>query len=349
MIRGVIEGFYGRLWTPEERHGVVELLGEAGFTTYAYAPKEDRAQNAGWRAGYGPEQRRELHELAERCRNSGLDLWMGIRPVGISYADDDDADRVARTVAAYREIGAARVVLLADDIPAALDASAADRFGTLAEAHAWLVATLLDRAGIEARDLAFVPTDYHGGGSAYLEHLGKAVHPEVDLCWTGSGVFAATITATEATAIAAVLRRPPLIWDNYPVNDEHDRHDLRIGPIRGRDGAMLREVRGVLINPAMEPEISRVSLLTWGELLRDPEAYDPIAAFRRALTRVTGDEDDAAAVAVIAAAHDRSVLDQGWRAPSSAALAEAVSRLSRLRNRRLAAELSPFVSGGPTG
>ncbi len=343
MIRGVIEGFYGRLWTPEERHRVVDLLGESGFTTYAYAPKEDRRQNAGWRDGYSPEARSELRALAARCASVGLELWIGIRPVGISYADGADAERVARTVVAHRELGAARVVLLADDIPAKLEGGAAGRFRTLAEAHAWLVDTVLERADLDARDLVFVPTDYHGAGSPYLEHLAQAVPPDVDLCWTGSGVFAASITAAEAAAIAGVLRRPALIWDNYPVNDEPDRHDLRIGPVRGRDAAMLREVRGVLVNPAMEPEISRVPLLTWGDLMRDPDSYDPEAAFPRALLRVTGDEADAAAVAVIAAAFDRSVLEQRWQKPSPAALAEAIDRLPRLRNRRLAAELSGFV------
>ena len=347
VIRGVIEGFYGRLWTRAERLGVVDLLGEAGFTTYACAPKEDRRQNAGWRDGYPAEGRRELRELAERCASAGLELWMGIRPVGISYADEADAERLARTLVAHRELAAARVVLLADDIPASLEASAAGRFRTLAEAHAWLVDTVLERAGLDARDLVFVPTDYHGAGSPYLEHLAQAVPAEVDLCWTGSGVFAATITAQEAAAIGAVMGRPPLIWDNYPVNDEPDRHDLRIGPVRGRDAAMLREVRGVLVNPAMEPEISRVPLLTWGDLLRNPGAYDPEAAFQRALLRVTGDAGDAAAVAVIAAAFDRSVLDQSWQKPAPAALADAIERLPRLRNRRLAAELSAFVRRPP--
>ena len=343
-VRGVIEGFYGRTWTWPERRRVASMAAEADFTTYVYAPKEDRLQNAGWRTPYPDDLERRLRELADGCIGSGMGLWMGLRPVGISYADDADLLLVLEKLRMYLDIGAERIVLLADDIPSRLDDRAGRRFHRLVDAHVWLIEQIVERLDVPPASLVFVPTDYHGFGTPYLEHLGCALPAEIDVCWTGSGVFAASIDADEAERVAAVLGRPPLIWDNYPVNDEHDRHELRIGPIRGRDPGLADRTRGILVNPALEPEATLVPLLTWGEFLADPDGYDAHDAWRRALLRVAGNERDAATVATIAAALDRSCIDQGWERPPRAAVTAAGDRLLRLRNRRLAADLEPFLA-----
>ena len=212
-IRGVIEGFYGRLWSWEERHRVVDVIGEAGFNAFAYAPKEEALQNAGWRTPYPPAHVDRIRELAGACHAAGMELWAGLRPVGISYADDVDLEQVIGKLRVYQELGADRLLLLADDIPARLDEQAGDRFGELADAHAWLVGEVLRGLGTEPSTLAFVPTDYHGPGSPYLHSLGAAIPTGVDLCWTGADVFVPSVTAAEAESIGDVLRRPALILD----------------------------------------------------------------------------------------------------------------------------------------
>lgn len=341
-VRGIIEGFYGRLWTWDERARVVEVAGEAGFTAYAYAPKEDRLQNAGWRRPYPPEAMERLADLRGRCERAGMAMWIGLRPVGISYADPSDVLRLVEKLRAYLDIGSERLVLLADDIPASLDATTRGRFTRLVDAHLWLIDEVLGRLGLDPARLVFVPTDYHGFGSPYLERLGAALPPGVDVCWTGADVFVPTMSLAEVERIAAVLRRPPLIWDNYPVNDEHDHHDLRIGPIRGRDAALAGATRGVLVNPAQEPEATLIPLLTWADFLADPERYDADQAWRRALLRVAGSAAAADVVATIAAAADRSCLAPGWERPSATSLARAWGAVGSLANRELAADLSAF-------
>lgn len=342
-IRGIIEGFYRRLWTWDERWRVVEMAGASAFTTYVYAPKEDRYQNGDWRTPYPADLVGRLADLATRTRELGMSPWFGLRPVGISYADDADVLHMVEKLRVYREMGAERLVLLADDIPSQLDAAAGGRFHRLVDAHVWLVEEVLGRLELPPSELVFVPTDYHGFESPYLEHLGASLPPELDVCWTGSGVFAPTMSVEEVERIGAVLRRPPLIWDNYPVNDEPDRRDLRIGPIRDREPGIAELTRGVLVNPALEPEATLVPLLTWAEFLADPEGYDAHDAWQRALRRVAGSDRDARTVATIAAALDRSYIDQGWERPPASSLAEAVQRLGELENRALAADLEPFA------
>ena len=345
-VKGLIEGFYDRTWSWDERRRVAEFVGSHGFDTYVYAPKSDRNQNGQWRTPYPEEQRRELRTFGEHCHSLGMAFWIGLRPLGISYADPADATLVVDKLCDYRALGADRVMVLADDIPLELDEPGAMRFDSLADAHAWLVELALSGAGLAPAEVAFCPTEYHGRGSSYLATLGAALPRDVDICWTGLDVCSPTILSADADAVAGRLQRKPLIWDNYPVNDAVMRGQLHLGPIRGRDGDLDDHVRGVLVNPALEPEATLIPLATWAEYLRDPASYDADAAWRRALLEVAGDEADGDATAVLAAAVDRSVIEQGWERPSASVLERARVRLRHARNRRLAEDLNPFIADG---
>ncbi|HET8777196.1 MAG TPA: beta-N-acetylglucosaminidase domain-containing protein [Candidatus Limnocylindria bacterium] len=342
-IKGLIEGFYDRTWTWDERRRVASFVGERGFDTYVYAPKSDPFQNSRWRLPYPQEERMALRAFGDLCRSLSMAFWIGLRPLRISYTDPADAALVIDKLRDYLELGADRILLLADDIPLDLDADGAARFDSLADAHAWLVNMALDGAGLGPEQLAFCPTEYHGRGSAYLATLGTSLPPEVDICWTGLEVCSPAIDAADADAVAALLQRPPLIWDNYPVNDATMLGELHIGPIRARDPELAGHVRGILVNPALEPEATLIPLATWAEYFRDPAAYDADAAWRRALLEVAGNEADADALATLAAALDRSVIEQGWERPPGGVSDLAARRLSRLANRALAEDLRPFL------
>jgi hyaluronoglucosaminidase len=342
-IRGIIEGFYDRLWTWEERTRIVDAIAGRGFTTYVYAPKEDRSQNAGWRSPYPQGHRDALRTFAHRCSDAGLQPWLGLRPMGFDYSTPADAERLVAKLTDHLELGAGRLVLLADDIPDELEAATAGRFTSLADAHAWLVDHVLERLGLPPADLVVVPTHYAGAGTPYLADLAARVPPETDICWTGPDVCSRAIRTADAAAIAEILGRPALVWDNYPVNDDGMTDQLHIGPIRHRAPDLDAEVRGILVNPALQPEATIVPLLTWADYLADPAGYDPDASWQRALLEVTGDLADADAVAVLAAARDRSAIRQGWDAPDAARLAAALERVEALGNRALREDLVAFA------
>jgi hyaluronoglucosaminidase len=344
-VRGAIEGFYDRLWTWEERERVATELASLGFTHYVWAPKEDRLQNAGWRTPYPDAQRRRMAAFAERCRRAGMEPWFGLRPVGIGYADDGDAELAVAKLRDSVELGAAGLLLLADDIPATLDPVSTGRFSDLADAHAWLVITVAGE--LDGVPLAFCPTEYHGRGGAYLRRLAAGLPAEVEICWTGPEVCSPSITADDARAITGVLGRPPLIWDNYPVNDAAMTSQLHIGPIRDRDPELADLTAGFWVNPAMEPEATLVPMATWADYLDDPAGYDPDASWADALRRYAGPEDDVAAVAALARHADRSVIRQPWRRPDGAPVDPVARRAASVANPRLAEDLRRFVEALP--
>ena len=61
--------------------------------------------------------------------------------------------------------------------------------------------------------------------------------------------------------LSAVLRRPPVIWDNIHAND-YDRKRLFLGPYEGRSPTLIPHLRGVLTNPNCEFEGNYIAMHT---------------------------------------------------------------------------------------
>src|SRR5690606_4176910 len=82
--------------------------------------------------------------------------------------------------------------------------------------------------------------------------------------------------------VAGVLRRKPLIWDNFHAND-YDIRRVYLGPYSGRPAEVLGETSGIITNPNCEYEANFVALATLAAFAADPEAYEPRAAYLEAL------------------------------------------------------------------
>ena len=73
--------------------------------------------------------------------------------------------------------------------------------------------------------------------------------------------------------IAKKIKRPLLLWDNYPVNDLSMRDELHIGPLTGRDPRLPESVFGYLNNPLLQEELSFMPLATCFDYARAPAKY----------------------------------------------------------------------------
>lgn len=283
-LRGIVEGFYGRPWSHGERLDVLSFVAQRGMNAYVYAPKDDPKHRQRWREPYGPDEMAGFGALAAHCGDHGIELGLAISP-GLDIAYDDPGDRAAllEKLRPFTDIGVGWFVLALDDIPPV--AGVATRQAELA---GWLLTTLQELG--DAR-LTVCPTEYVGTHpSPYLSDLAAGLPEEVDLLWTGRTVCSPEIVADEACAWSTALGgRAPLVWDNYPVNDGPMAPSLHLGPYRGRDPALADVTRGVLCNPMSQARASMVALATAAEFLADPDAYEPDAAWERALREVGGE------------------------------------------------------------
>lgn len=296
-VRGVVEGFYGPPWSLAERRAVVSALAAAGMNAYLHAPKDDPHHRDRWREPHPPHEREELGALAGTCADLGVRFGYGLSPgLDVDASDRDDREALVAKLRPLAEQGVDWFVLAYDDLPAGPDVDVRRRGGD----HAALVREV--RSRLPGVDVTVVPTDYVGTRpSPYLDELSAGLDPDVSVMWTGHTVVPARITEAEARARAeATGGRPPLLWDNYPVNDSLMSSSLHLAPLRGREPGLARACSGILANPMPLPRASLLALLTVAEFARDPSAYDPEAAWSRAIEEVGGAA--AGAVGVLARA-----------------------------------------------
>jgi hyaluronoglucosaminidase len=268
-IKGIIEGFYGTPWSWDERADVMRFCHERGMTHYVYAPKDDPKHRERWRDLYGDGK---LEGFARLAHEGTLAVGFGISPgLSIDCRSPGDRAALAAKVDQVLGVGIRLVVLALDDIPF----GGGDQGHAHAELTTWLYEHLGDRAS-----LVLVPTEYVGTASTpYLDALASGVPADVPIAWTGECVVNDSITAAQALVRSASLGdRPPLIWDNYPVNDGIMADRLHLGPLWGREPKLTDRCSGYLANPMMQPNASKLPLASIAAWLRGEDPIDGWAA-----------------------------------------------------------------------
>jgi hypothetical protein len=232
------------------------------MTHYVYAPKDDPKHRDRWREPYDDV---ELAGFEGLVADGSLEVGFAISPgLSIDYSDGHDRRALLHKCEQLLDRGVRLVCLALDDIPF--------RDG-LGEQHAELTRWLLDEVADRAT-LLLVPTEYVGSHrTPYLDALAAGVPTDVPIGWTGDAVVNDEITEADARARADALGgRAPLLWDNHPVNDGPMGDQLFIGPLRGRDLALLDSLSGYLANVGLQARACTLPLASIAAWLRHADA-----------------------------------------------------------------------------
>jgi len=281
---GVIEGFYGRPWSPDERRNMMLFMARIGMSVYAYGPKNDPLHRDNWRELYDDDQLAEFADLVRLAGKLGVSFAFGISP-GKDIDPESDADRQAllAKLAPFIDIGVTSFVLLFDDIEGDLAQPINAALGAEhVELGNWLLRQLDDLAG-EPIALWFVPTVYSSerqydwpNGDDYLREM-AGLDPRIGLMWTGTGTSEDTLSAADVAEVTGLTGRKPIIWDNQHATDGGDGFygHVFLAPILGRSADLVEAVEGFMVNPMILGSANRMMLLTYAAYLRDPLGYDP--------------------------------------------------------------------------
>jgi hyaluronoglucosaminidase len=346
--RGVVEGYYGTPWSHADRLRVLDFQGRAKLGTYVYAPKDDPYHRDRWRDPYPAARLAEFRELADRAAERHVDFVYSLSPgADICHTGDEDYHLLTAKTQALYDAGVRSFALFFDDIAAELSCpSDRARFGADPSPAAAAQAYLLDRfaAGFLATrpggsPLLTVPTEYNGtGASTYKQRFAALVPPEVHVMWTGQQVISPAVTDADVAAARDLYAHPLVLWDNYPVNDaQPDR--LYLGPLTGRgpDPAASGS-RGLLANPMVQAEPSKLALATVADYAWNPAAYDPARSWAHALRTLGGEH--AGALAAFGDANRASPLDPAPAPALSARIADFETALAAGRPAAAAAPLT---------
>jgi hypothetical protein len=274
MLKGVIEGFYGRDWATAQKHMVMDWMQAAGMNAYIYGPKDDVNIRARWRSPYAPAQMADLAALKSAAQARGLRFLMSLAPaLDITYSSAADRAAIAARIEQMLTLGVADIVLLYDDIPSEMPEADKRRFASFAAAQADVANSVMAQVRPHGGTVLFCPTEYCGRmaggdprGSAYLQMLGRALDPQIEVMWTGPEIVSPVIEAEGLRQFAQVLRRSPMIWDNFHAND-YDIRRIYAGPLGGRGADILPHVSGWFTNPNNEAEANFIAIRTTGDFL----------------------------------------------------------------------------------
>ena len=290
FFSGVIEGFYGRAWTGPQRVEMLDWIRSAGMNTFVYAPKDDIKLRARWRETYDAAEAAKLRELVDAASERGLTFMVAIAPcLDITYSDAFEVETLKRRIDQLLQLGVHHIALLFDDIPNRLSEVDAAVFPSFAAAqcHVANAAFAHLKAQVPDGKMLFCPTEYCAAftghkvkDSAYLNVLGAELDPEIGVFWTGPDIVSETITAASLEEVGSVLRRRPVIWENFHAND-YDIRRVYAGPLGGRGSDILEWIDGIITNPNNEFEADFVPVRTTGAFARG--AYDETSAWSEAL------------------------------------------------------------------
>ena len=285
---GLIEGFYGRQWSWDERTAMAAFLAATGYAFYLYAPKGDEHLRHKWTETWPTAVTGQLEKLRNECRTQGLKWGVGLSPFELPL--DYSANARGNLLRKLNELAVLQpdiLCLLFDDMRG-LDKN-------LASTQAAIVADVLDTGlfpqlimcpSYYSRD-SVLPELFGEMPVNYWDDLGRLLAKEVDIFWTGPRVISAEYPKQDLIDITERFQRAPVLWDNYPVNDGATTSQyLHLAAFRNRSPQLASLTKGHAVNPMNQPALSRIPLLSLPQVYELGDAYDPGKAFDQACETV---------------------------------------------------------------
>lgn len=305
---GIIEGYYGRAWDWTARARVMSLLAPQGYQFFIHAPKAARALRKGWREPVPAAELQHWIEGARHARACGLRFGLGLSP----HEFNDAAGHADWSLLAERlrllddAVGIDLLALLFDDIRGD-DPGLAARQIRITDfvakhtraAQLWVCPSYYSDDPI--LDRVFGPRP-----EGYLEALGRGLDPAIGLFWTGEEVCARAIDPAHLDRVACQMRRPPVLWDNYPVNDgQRMSQRLHLRAFTGRPASIAPLIGAHAINPMSQPMLGCIPALTLLQAYSlGPQGYAYGQALNRAAAQILGPDMAQALVADLIALQD---------------------------------------------
>lgn len=309
-FRGVVEGYYGRPWGTEGRISMLKFMGENGLNMFIYGPKDDPYHHDKWREPYPAQEISDFAKLLECARNNKVSLYWAIHLGGtFSKGSEDDYAALFRKLGLMYDAGFRAFAVFFDDFggaDAAFHAEICNR----------VVRDFLSKHA-DCAPLVMCPNAYWSYGTPYHRTLGETLDPSVMVMWTGRTICS-DIRSEDVERITKDLRRPPLVWWNWPVND-YCRSSLLLGRTYGLDNCTLA---GIVSNPMENCEASKVALFGFAKWCADPDGFDSRKCWEESFSALYRDPRIASAMRIFAEHNsDQGPNVHGYRREESASAA----------------------------
>uniref|UniRef100_A0A1Q3F1R3 protein O-GlcNAcase n=1 Tax=Culex tarsalis TaxID=7177 RepID=A0A1Q3F1R3_CULTA len=286
FLCGVVEGFYGRPWTTEQRKDLFRKMKQWGMDSYIYAPKDDYKHRAYWRELYTVEEADHLTGLISAAHEQKINFYYALSPgLDITYSSSKEVATLKRKLDQVSQFGCKAFALLFDDIEPEMSKPDKEVFQSFAYAQVSVTNEIYNH--LNCPRFLFCPTQYCSSRavptvkqSEYLNTLGSKLIGNIDILWTGEKVISKLLTVECIQEITEVLKRPPVIWDNLHAND-YDQKRVFLGPYSGRSPELIPLLRGVVTNPNCEFHANSIAIQTlafWSKCSADTKISSSVSS-----------------------------------------------------------------------
>ncbi|MBP3690464.1 MAG: beta-N-acetylglucosaminidase domain-containing protein [Schwartzia sp.] len=288
-LRGIVEGFYGRPWTQEQRIDMMAFCEAHGLNAYIYAPKDDPYHREKWREPYPESQIKKLAALIGEAQRHHVKFIFALSPgLDNSYTPlrgAMDRKKLLEKLESVYALGVRDFAVFFDDI------TEKDGQGQ-AELLRWLDAHFVKPRG-DVSPLLTVPTEYFlpdmrgtdGKAKPYTKDFSLGLPKDALPLFTGDGVVMQGLSGKTLDDTERLYGRRLGLWWNYPVNDYMEAK-LALGPVEKLPEA---GIPAIFFNPMSAAELSKISLATGAAYALAPESYEPQAAWEKAIREQYGE------------------------------------------------------------
>jgi beta-N-acetylglucosaminidase len=314
-----IRGLKGWAWSPEQYLQEIPVLAKyrLNFLTNCYSSLWDLPPDGAlgkkninfWYRPISAEKKAGFTKMIRACQKREIIFCFSVNPNqqsdrAFDYDRAEDMNVLWQHYDWSQKLGVKWFNFSLDDIHKGIDAAgqaravnavfarlrAQDPKAQLTFCPTWYSGT--GKSGIESNTTlgtqlktGKLPAGAESPGVQYTKTLARLIHPEVYFIWTGPDVCSLTITAEDAQAYRALCGHRLLLFDNYPVNDQHPA--LHLGPFTGRSADLHTAIDGYFLNSmSYQIEANRIPLLTLADYLWNPQQYDSDRSIGQAIVHL---------------------------------------------------------------
>ena len=102
ILKGYLEGYYGRLLSWNDRSMLLEKLSALGMDFYIYGPKEDPYHRIKWSEPYPVETMNYFKAFHNKALKEGIRPYFSLSP-GLTYGKNKENDKISLYCRLYKK------------------------------------------------------------------------------------------------------------------------------------------------------------------------------------------------------------------------------------------------------